>query len=109
MPISPIMPMQPFTKWGLDFIGPIKLKVMQIGCEYILVATDYFTKWPEAKALRKNNAAKVAKFLYQNIMTRFGCPVELVSDQGTQFLNKVVQELTTKHMIIHKKLLVYHP
>lgn len=71
---------------------------MQTGCEYTLVATmDYFTKWPEAKALKKNNAVEVAKFLYQNIMTRFGCP------------NKVVQELTTKHMIIHKKSSMYHP
>ena len=109
MPIFPIMPMQPFTKWGLDFIGPIKPKAMQTGCKYIMVAMGHFAKWLEAKSLRKNNAAEVAKFLYQNIMTRFGCPVELVSDQGTHFLNKAVQQLTTKHMIIHKKSSIYHP
>lgn len=55
--------------------------------------------------MRKNSAVEVAKFLYQNIMTRTGCP----SDQGTHFLNKVIQELTKHHMIIHKKSSVYHP
>ena len=109
MPIYPIIPLQPFAKWGLDFIGPIKPKAQPTGCEYILVATDYFTKWAEAKALRNNTAEVVAKFLYENIMTRFGCPVELVSDQGTHFLNRVIKELTTKHMIIHKKSSTYHP
>lgn len=109
MPIYPILPLQPFAKWGLDFVGPIKPKAHPSNCEYIIVATDYFTKWPEAKALRTNSAAEVARFLYQNIMTRFGCPVELVSDQGTHFLNKVIQELTDQHLIIHKKSTVYHP
>ena len=73
------------------------------------MAIDYFTKWPGAKAVRKNTANEVAKFLYQNIMTRFGCPVEIVSDQGTHFLNDVMKELTSRHLIIHKKSSVYHP
>ena len=109
MPIYPVIPLQPFAKWGLDFIGPIKPKAQPTGCEYIQVETDYFTKWTKAKALRNNTAAEVAKFLYENIMTRFGCPVELVSDQGIHFLNRVMEELTTKHMIIHKKSSTYHP
>ena len=109
MPIYLVIPLQSFSKWGLDFIGQIKPKSQSMGSEYILVATDYFKKWAEAKALRNNTAAEVAKFLYDNIMTRFGCSVELVSDQGTHFLNQVMEELTTKHMIIHKKSSTYHP
>ncbi|MCO5557090.1 hypothetical protein L7F22_010646 [Adiantum nelumboides] len=42
-------------------------------------------------------------------MTRFGCPVELVSDRGTRFLNEVIEELTKTHMILHKKSTPYHP
>ena len=80
MRIYPILLLEPFMKWGLDFVGPIKPKSQTIGCEYIIVATDYYTKWPEAMALQTNTAKDVAKFIYKNIMTRFGCPMELVSD-----------------------------
>ena len=41
-------------------------------------------------------------------MTRFGCPIELVSDQGVHFLNSVIKELTARHMILHKKSSPYH-
>ena len=74
-----------------------------------MVATDYCTKWVEAVALKANKVASVAKFLYCNIMTRFGCPIELISDQGTHFLNGVIRELTQTHMILHKKSTAYHP
>lgn len=99
----------PFVKWGLDFIGPIKPKSHPSDCEYILVATDYFTKWLEAKALQTNSVSEVVKFMYQNIMTRFGCPVKLVNDQRSHFLNKVMEEFTAHHLIVHKNLSVYHP
>ena len=77
------------------------------GNRYILVATDYCTKWVEAIALRDNKAVSVAKFLYNNIITRFGCPIELVLDQGVHFLNKVFKLLTETHMIDHKKSSTY--
>ena len=103
MSLTPILPLEPFQKWGLDFVGPIKPAGFTTKARYILVATDYCTKWAEAKALRDNKASSVAKFLYDTIITRYGCPIELVSDQGTHFLNKVVKELVDKYMIIHKK------
>ena len=105
----PVLPLEPFQKWGLDFVGPIKPKASRTGARYILVATDYATKWVEAVSLRDNKAASVARFLYKHIMTRFGCPIELVSDQGVHFLNSVIEELTNKHMIMHKKSTPYHP
>ncbi|MCO5605726.1 hypothetical protein L7F22_059910 [Adiantum nelumboides] len=105
----PILPLEPFQKWGMDFVGPVK-PTSSRGNRYILVAIDYCTKWVEAVALMKDNkAASVAKLLYHNIMTRFGCPIELVSDRGTHFLNEVIQELTKTHMILHKKSTAYHP
>lgn len=109
MPMTPVLPLEPFQKWGLDFVGPIKPAGSMTKARYILVAMDYCTKWVEAKALRDNKASSVAKFLYETILTRYGCPIELVSDQGTHFLNKVVKELVDKHMIIHKKSTVYYP
>ncbi|MCO5598130.1 hypothetical protein L7F22_052222 [Adiantum nelumboides] len=95
-------------KAEMDFVGSVKPTTSK-GCKYILVATDYCTKWVEAVTLKDNKAQSVAKFLYHNIMTRFGCSAELVSDRGKHFLNEVIFELTKTHMIKHKKSTAYHP
>ena len=58
---------------------------------YILVATNYVTKWVEVVATKTDNANTVATFLYENIITHFGCPKELVSNRGTHFINVPLQ------------------
>jgi hypothetical protein len=74
------MAFEPFIKWGLDFMGPIKLATWYIGNEYIIVATDYTTKWVEAKTFHDNTAKNIAKFIYEQIITCFRCPTHLVND-----------------------------
>ena len=63
----------------------------------------------EAKPLRTNTAVVTATFLYDNIITRFGCPLEIVSDQGSHFVNGVIEELMDKHIIKHRTSTVYYP
>lgn len=52
--------------------------------------TNYYTKWPKAMALGANTVKDVAKFIYQNIMNRSECPLELVRDQGKYFMDEVM-------------------
>ena len=90
-----------FAKWGIDFVEPINPPAYCTNSKYIIVATDYLTKWVEAKATRKNNAQTIACFLYEYIFTRYGLPIEIVSDKGTHFINKVFSYLLDELLIIH--------
>ena len=74
-----------------------------------MVATDYCTKWVEAKALCDNMATSIVKFIYEQLWCRFGCPIELVSDQGGHFVNHLIRELTSHHVVVHKKSTPYYP
>lgn len=108
-PLTPILPLAPFEKWGIDFIGPISPVAQCTQNCYIILATDYATKWVEAKATKKNDAANAATFLFENIITRFGCPLELVSDRGLHFLNDTIQHLTRTYLIKHRKTTPNNP
>jgi hypothetical protein len=99
---------KPFQKWGLDFIGPIKSMSCYYGNQYILVATNYATKWAKAKALR-NTAIITMKFLYDHILTQFGHPLTIVTDQGTHFINNVIHYLTDHFILRHTSFIVYYP
>ena len=55
------------------------------------MAVDYFTKWTEAKALANIRDTNVKKFVWKNIVTRFGVPNSLVTDNGLQFDSKAFQ------------------
>ena len=107
-PLTPIVPLVPFEKWGIDFIGPINL-VSTWKNWYIILATDYATKWVETRSTKWNNAATVAAFLFEEIMMRFGHPLEIVSDRGKHFLNNVIYNITTRYLIKHRKTTPYNP
>ena len=67
------------------------------------------TKWVEAKAIRKFDACSTVKFIYEHIITIFGCPIETVTDQGTHFINQVITKLLSTFMVIHRKDNPYYP
>jgi len=92
----------------VDFIGPI-LPISRKKWRYIILATDYATKWVEARAIIRNDAHTSASFLFEQIMMRFGCLLELVSDRGTHFLNEVISNLTARYVIKHRKIIPYNP
>ena len=71
MPLSPIIILEIFDCWGIDFIGSFP---NSCGYLHILVAIDYVSKWVEAIPSRTNNYAVVVKFLKEYIFSRFGMP-----------------------------------
>nr|GEX75919.1 reverse transcriptase domain-containing protein [Tanacetum cinerariifolium] len=76
--LTPITAPWPFYKWGIDIAGPFPEGQGKV--KFLIVAMDYFTKWIEAKAVATITGGHVKKFMWDNIVCRFGIPGEIVSD-----------------------------
>ena len=63
----------------------------------------------EAIPTLTNDAKVVASFLYSHIFTRFGTPRSLITDGGTHFYNKLVEDVLRKYGVWHRTALAYHP
>jgi hypothetical protein len=81
----------PFCRWALDFIGQIHLAYSK-GHRFVLVATDYFTKWIEFVPLKNMTHKEVIHFILEHIVHRFGIPQTLTTDQGSPFMSHQVHE-----------------
>nr|CAN77500.1 hypothetical protein VITISV_032143 [Vitis vinifera] len=106
MPMNPILLVDLFDVWGIDFMGPFP---MSFGNSYILVGVDYVSKWVEAIPYKHNDHKVVLKFLKENIFSRFGVPKAIISDGGTHFCNRPFETLLAKYGVKHKVATPYHP
>nr|GEV69179.1 reverse transcriptase domain-containing protein [Tanacetum cinerariifolium] len=79
--LYPITSPWPFYKWGINIAEPFPKGPGKI--KFLIVAIDYFTKWIEAKPMATITGARVKKFVWDNIVCRFGLPGEIISDNGT--------------------------
>ena len=68
-------------KWGMNIVGKIPTTPGQR--IYMLVLTDYFTKWVEVKAFHPIRDTEVNNFLWKNIICKFGLPYKIVTDNGS--------------------------
>ena len=84
--LNPLSNPWPFAQWGLDIVGSFP-KVAG-NKRYLLVGTDYFTKWVEAEPLVNIKDVDVKRFIWKNIVTQFGIPHTLISNNGLQFDSK---------------------
>ena len=98
---------KPFDRIGIDLAGPLPLT--KNGSRYLAVATDYLTKWVETRAIPDKTAASVAGFIYEDVICRHGAPKELLSDQGTKFLNQLVNHICDQFGTTHRITTPYHP
>nr|GEX55610.1 reverse transcriptase domain-containing protein [Tanacetum cinerariifolium] len=106
-----------FLKSWLRCVGPLQedyviREIHEGSCrkfKFLIVAMDYFTKWMEVKAVATITDGQVKKFIWDNIVCRFGLPGEIVSDNGKQFSDNMFKDWCEKFNIIQRFASVKHP
>ena len=101
------IPPYPMAKLSLDLSGPYPTTLSNN--KYIIAFVDWFSGWPEAFAVPDKTADTVAHLLIEEIFPRFGCPLQIVTDNGSENVNKVVRETLESLNIHHVLTSVYHP
>nr|XP_021325913.1 uncharacterized protein LOC110438340 [Danio rerio] len=109
-PPSPLIPLPiievPFERIGMDLVGPLPKSAR--GHEHILVIVDYATRYPEAVPLRKATAKAIAQELFL-LSSRVGIPAEILTDQGTPFMSRLMADLCRLLKVKQLRTTVYHP
>jgi len=106
-PLQNIKAGYPMEIVATDIMGPFPTSSK--GNKYILVASDYFTRWVEAYGIPNQEATTVAKALVDNMFCRFSIPRQLHSDQGAQFESGLIKELSKMLQINKTRTTPYHP
>ncbi|XP_060211987.1 uncharacterized protein LOC132639566 [Lycium barbarum] len=104
--MEPILEVELFDVWGIDFIGPF---VSSYGNKYILVAVDYVSKWVEAVLLPNNEGKSVTGFLKKHLFLSFATLRAIISDRGSHFCNRLFKTLLEKYGVKHRVATPYHP
>jgi hypothetical protein len=105
--MHPLQIPKAFDRWHLDFVG--ELPTTGKGNKWLLTAVDYLTNWPIAKAVPVASMEAVADFIYEEIVMRFGCPSEIVTDRGANFTSGLVAAYTKRVGTNHKLTSAFHP
>ena len=96
----------PFEFVGVDVLGPLPRSTH--GNRFIVVFSDYCTRWPEAFAIRNQKATTIADSLLE-VVTRYGTPKVLLSDQGANFLSELAQAVYELLNVEKRQTTAYHP
>jgi transposase InsO family protein len=106
---TPLQPLptvdQPNQQIHIDLFGSLKTQ----GNKMVLVMTDAFSKYSEAIAIPGKQAETVAMEIFIHWICRFGSPVQINSDNGTEFVNKLTKELFKLLDIKHSTTTPGHP
>ena len=107
---APLIPLPimsvPFDRIAMDIVGPLPRS--RSGNRYILVLCDYGTRYPEAVPLRNIDAEHVAEELVK-VFARVGIPSEILTDQGTNFMSKLLSEVYRLLSVKAIRTSPYHP
>jgi len=89
--LQPVLPGAPYERWYIDLTGPHPKS--DRGNIWILTCLDGWTKWAKAFPLRNKEAETVAKVLVEQVFTRFGAPLFILSDQGKKVDGRIMAEV----------------
>ena len=97
--LIPIIPTSAFEKWGVDFVNFLSISTKLN--RYIIVPTDYFTKWMKPTTVRRDVQRMAMDFIYFNIICKFGCLLEITTNKGFYFVNGLVTTLLKRMFVKH--------
>lgn len=107
---APLIPLPvvevPFERIGVDVVGPVQRS--QAGNRFILVISDYATRYPEAFPLRDVTAKQIASALLK-FFSQVGIPKEVLTDQGTNFMSHTLYQVYQLLGIKRVRTTPYHP
>ncbi|GFV46358.1 transposon Tf2-6 polyprotein [Trichonephila clavipes] len=105
VPIPPAI--APFHRIGIDLLG--RFPKSAHGNKWIIVCTDYSTRYAITKALPTAEVDEIAKFLLEEIVLRHGAPRVIITDRGAVFRSRLVSSLVDLCNIDHRFTTAYHP
>jgi transposase InsO family protein len=105
--LQPIPVSRPWETVGVDILGPLHESAR--GNRYILVFSDYLTKWVEAFAVARADTPTVAQVLVDEVLCRHGAPERLLSDRGSVFRSALVREICAIFGVRKIFTTGYHP
>jgi hypothetical protein len=97
----------PMEQIAMDVVGPLPTTTQ--GNKYILVFTDYFTRWPEAFAMPDQKSETIAPIFVEEIIFKYGVPKKLLTGRGTNFLSNLMEDLSRIMKITRSCTSAYHP
>ncbi len=106
--VEPLPISSAFERLHLDLMGPFPASGSE-QFRYIFTAKDAATKYVVLRALKSKEAAEVTGVLFQSIFLVFGFPKTVVSDQGTEFVNKLNEAVFSRLGMEHRPTAPYHP
>jgi transposase InsO family protein len=95
-----------FDVWGIDYMGHFPSSCNN---KFILVAMDYVFKWVEAISNPTADSKVVQRLFKKVIFPRFGVLKTVISDEGSHFINRKLNNLLKKYGVTHKVATPYHP
>jgi transposase InsO family protein len=111
-PSVPVMalpvPSRPFERMSVDILGPIT-PISKQGHRYIIIFVDYFSRYVIAQPVKDADAKTTAKIFIDDVICKHGRPDTLLSDLGSNFMSKLMQEVLLMMNTKSLKTTAYHP